>query len=98
VDELSKERSAKLVKTRAYMPARYAHVTLARDHVQLRSANHQNHSFQHGKACPTIIISLNYNNNYKKIKKINKKAFSFFKILIKRFSFKNRVYILFNLF
>ena len=45
VNELSKERSAKLVKTWPYVVARYAHVTLARDHVQLRSANHQNHPF-----------------------------------------------------
>lgn len=37
MDEFSKERSAKLVKTRAYMPARYAHVMPERDHVQLRS-------------------------------------------------------------
>ena len=37
VMKLAKERSVKLVKTRAYMPARYAHVTPARDHVQLRS-------------------------------------------------------------
>ncbi len=54
MDEFSKERSAKLVKTRAYMPTRYAHVTLARDHVQLRSANHQNHQYS---ARPTTIAT-----------------------------------------
>jgi hypothetical protein len=35
VVELSKESSAKLVKTWPYVVARYAHVTQARDHVQL---------------------------------------------------------------
>jgi len=69
VDELSKERSAKLVKTRAYMATRYAHVTLARDHVQLRSTNHQNHPFSAQKGPP------HHNIFFKKkgIKKRNKK-------------------------
>jgi hypothetical protein len=35
VIELSKERSAKLVKTWPYVVARYAHVIEARDHIQL---------------------------------------------------------------
>ncbi|PMD15128.1 hypothetical protein NA56DRAFT_650292 [Hyaloscypha hepaticicola] len=52
VDELSKERSAKLVKTRPYIPARYAHVTLARDHVRLCNTTKTAH-FQHCRACPS---------------------------------------------
>ena len=35
MNKLFKERSAKLIKKWPYVVARYAHVTLARDHVQL---------------------------------------------------------------
>ena len=55
VDELSKERSAKLVKTWPYVVARYAHVTLARDHVRLCNTTKTTH-FQYYRACPSIIL------------------------------------------
>ena len=55
---LSKERSAKLVKTWPYIVARYAHVTLARDHVRLYNTTKTTH-FQYYKACPFIISFLN---------------------------------------
>ena len=54
VDELSKERSAKLVKTWPYVVARYAHVTLARDHVRLCNTTKTTH-FQYYRACPSTI-------------------------------------------
>jgi hypothetical protein len=55
VDKLSKERSAKLVKTWPYMRARYAHVMLARDHVRLCNTTKTTH-FQHYRACPSTVI------------------------------------------
>jgi len=58
MNELSKERSARLVKTRAYMPARYAHVMPARDHVQLRLATTKTTHTQHAPPHPTPHRSL----------------------------------------
>ena len=55
VVELSKERSAKLVKTWPYVVARYAHVTQARDHVQLCNNTKTTH-FQHHKVRPSTIL------------------------------------------
>ena len=67
VDELSKERSAKLVKTWPYIVARYAHVTLARDHVRLCNITKITH-FQYYKTCPFIVLKDNTDfkdGNYK---------------------------------
>ena len=65
---LSKERSAKLVKTWPYVVARYAHATLARDHVRLCNTTKTTH-FQHYRACPSTV----YKEELEEVKKEEKK-------------------------